>query len=474
MAIDKPGMPKAEWTPTALIFFGVSGVLALAGLLLGWLAFGNWRYRSDLRSGLRQYAEGRGGAARGDLKSALARRPGDVASRELLAKLACDAGELDEAERHYRALRAQGHASPTVAVGLGVVALKQAMRLQDPKAFDARLKEAAGEFTGVKGRAPEADLGLAHAALLQAERSSDGAALQQARSAFEQIRASVEGKAEYRSAMTLDGLIDYQAGLGKALASGPAHDPGAAAAYRAAHQYDREWLKPLANALLAEAKRFKDLDLGREALGALKAELNAVKNDVGAIIRAKRPAREVIGEAWMQFNLALASAWGRAGVYAEAQPLLRDVSSMGGFEARLEPHLLDLLIRSEQARREDLPGADQERNVGLAAQGYGEFQRRLGADPEKAELRATVLNNLAWMLTWRGVYSNSSAFHTQAFDRLKEALAILPDDPVLHRNLCLVLRRLKRPPASWAEHFAKVKAWNPPDLDALTKYLESP
>ena len=100
-----------------MILLSVSLVLVLVSAALGWFAYVNWRFQTNLAEGLREFAQGRPGVARMALKSALQYRSIDIPSRELLAKIECDEGNLPEASKHYKVLRLQGHRAPTVAVG---------------------------------------------------------------------------------------------------------------------------------------------------------------------------------------------------------------------------------------------------------------------------------------------------------------------------------------------------------------------
>lgn len=477
MAINKIDKPKTEWTATSLILLSVSLVLGLVSVALGWFAYVNWRFEANLAEGLREFAQGRPGVARMSLKSALEYRSIDIPSRELLAKIECDEGNLSEAAKQYKILRLQGHRSPTVPVGLGVVALREACKLEDPKAVAAKVREAVEEFTKANGLVPEADLGLAHSELILAWKFNETARAAKAKGFFEKIRATMDGKPEYRGAVTRDGLVDYYSGLGKVLASGDGYDPAATAAYRACHQYARRWLQPLSNVLIVEARRMLAIPGDKDALAVLKPSLTALKNEGSNLIRSNREAKEALGEAWFQYGLALAGAWGRAGVLPEAQPILRDLASTAGYEGRLEPGLMEALIRTELAMKDDPNGANQERSISSAVQGYGEFVQKIGNDDARKEIRVWALNNLAWMQAWRGGYSSNVSYHTQALDRLTEALKLLPDDALLNRNICIVLKRLKRPPAAWQANLEKVKAGSSStgaqDLDALSKYLES-
>src|SRR5262245_28407449 len=134
MAIEKiEGAPKVEWTTSTLIQLGVSGALVLLSFLFGWLAFSNWRFKSNLVEGYQEYDRGRADAAIKPLETSLSWRKDHTGARELLAKILCDKGKLDEARKHYGILVQQGYGVPQVHVGLGVITLKEVEALDKPK-----------------------------------------------------------------------------------------------------------------------------------------------------------------------------------------------------------------------------------------------------------------------------------------------------------------------------------------------------
>src|SRR6185295_18698998 len=144
MAIEKiEGAPKVEWTAPTLISLGVSLVLVIVSLLLGWFGFSNWRFKSNLVECYQEYDRGHPPAAKKLLEGALSWRPNHTGARELLAKILCDEGKISEAFTQYQRLVAQGYAKPQVHVGLGVLALKEVETLDKPKAIEAKVAEAA-------------------------------------------------------------------------------------------------------------------------------------------------------------------------------------------------------------------------------------------------------------------------------------------------------------------------------------------
>src|SRR5579864_6012983 len=122
MAIERPpDAPKMEWTPVVIIQLAAAGVLVLLSFLFGWLAFANWRFKTNLVEGYQEYDRGRPSSAKAPLEAALSWRPDETGARELLAKLLCDDDKLSEAELQYQRLKQQGYNVPQVNVGLGII-----------------------------------------------------------------------------------------------------------------------------------------------------------------------------------------------------------------------------------------------------------------------------------------------------------------------------------------------------------------
>lgn len=482
MAIEKaPVAPKMEWTPAVIGQIAAAGVLVLLSFLFFWLSFANWRFKSNLVEGYREYDRGRPAAAKAPLENALSWQPEHAGARELLAKLLCDEDKLDAAEMQYQRLKAQGHKVPQVHVGLGVIALKKVEPLDKPKAIEALVAEAAASFKLAAGT-PEAEIGLGHCELVLARKLNDPAHYAKAQAIFAKIKAVMDQKLEIRADITKDGLVDYYTGLGKALAGGEKYDEGARDAFRACFQYlpTSVSVLPMANVLSLEARRFAAFNEGNDALMKLQSDVNALRNQAGTVWKSlKNPAeKERLREPWLMYSLALAQAWGRAGNVNEMQSIVRDLASVGGFEQRMEPFLLDAMVRTELATYADPNGAAQESNAGKAQQTYNELIQKLPADEAHRERRVRAYNNLAWMLAFRGGYVGSEATYQQAVQKLNEALKLAPDDYVVNRNLAVLLGRFKKTPLAPAPFVEKARAaaekdpQHAADFELLKKYME--
>lgn len=480
MATEKPtGAPKLEWTPVVIGQMAGAGVLAVLSILFAWLAFANWRFKSNLVEGYQEYDRGRPAAAKPALEAALSWREDHAGARELLAKLLCDEDKLDAAELQYQRLKAQGHAVPQVHVGLGVIALKRVEGLDKPKEIEARVAEAVAAFKSAAGT-PEAEIGLGHCELVLARKLNDPARYAKAQAIFTKIKAVMDSKREIRADITRDGLVDYYTGLGKALSGGEKVDEGAREAFKACMQYlpTSVSVVPLANVLALEARRLAAFSEGNDALTKLAPELTALRNQSAAVLRGLRnPAeKDKLKEPWLMYSLALAQAWGRAGNVNEMQSVVRDLASFPGLEQRLEAPVLDAMIRTELATANDPNPAAQESAAARAQQTYNELIGKLPADDRERRMRA--YNNQAWMLAFRGGYASSEATYQQAVQKLNEALKLAPDDYVVNRNLAVVLSRFKKPPVPVAPYVEKCRAavekdrQYADDFEALKKVLD--
>jgi tetratricopeptide (TPR) repeat protein len=482
VAIEKTAgaAPKMEWTMATIVQLAASGVLVLLSLLFGWLAFSNWRFKSNLIEGYEEVDRGRPLAAKAPLEAALSWRKDHAGARELLAKLLCDEDKLDDARKEYLILKGMGHAVPQVHVGLGVITLKEAESLDKSK-VEALVKEAEASFKSAAGT-PEAEIGLGHCELVLARKLNDPAHYAKAQAIFAKIRGVMDQKRDIRAEITRDGLVDYYAGLGKALSGGEKVDDGAREAFRACVQYLPASVSvlPLANLLSLEARRFAAFSEGNDALLKLQAEAAALRNQTGSLWRGlkNQSERERLREPWMMYSLALAQAWGRAGNTNEMQSIVRDLASAPGLESRLEPAILEAMVRAELAVQTEQTPAQQEAQAAKAQQTYNELIAKLPADDANRENRVRAYNNQAWMLAFRGGYSNSEAMYTPAVQKLNEALRLAPDDYIVNRNLAIVHSRFKKPltaPSGYLEKCRaaaeKDKQWAE-DFEILRKVLE--
>jgi tetratricopeptide (TPR) repeat protein len=479
MAIEKVEKKRVEFTGASMAQLGVSGALIILSLLMGYFAFAKWRFKSSLADGYRAYDVGNFGQAAPALREAITWRPDHPGARELLAKIETEGGSLDAAEAHYRKLRDLNHNSAPVKIGLGVLQLRRAERSEDEKTVKDLVGKAREEFRSA-AEAPEGEIGLGHCELLLAWKLKDEKAMAAARAIFEKIRKSLEGDAGARARVTREGLVDYYAGLGKVLSSGPAYDPAASAAWKACSQYARRWTAPQAAFLISEARRFDAWKDGLDGLQAIRVEANRLRNDTSNVFKAMpRDQGAALQEAWIVYTLSLGAAWARAGNINEHTQLIGDFKNPGtGLNDRLEPLLLDAVLKTELATT-DIPNMGlQDGHMRSAITAYTDLDRKLtGTDEATKTRKALALNNLGWMEAWRGSFTNNKGLLNAAVRRFQEASKLAPDEYILYRNALVVQKRLGTPPAQMAPLLegARAKgvgAWAK-DFEDLEKHLES-
>jgi tetratricopeptide (TPR) repeat protein len=479
MAIEKiEGAPKVEWTTATLAQLGVSILLVLLSFLFFWLAFSNWRFKSNLVEGYQEYDRGRPDAARNPLEAALSWRKDHAGARELLAKILCDQGKLADARTHYGILVQQGYNVPQVHVGLGVLALKEVEALDQPKQIEAMVAEAAAEFKKCGG-VPEAEIGLGHCELVLARKLKNPACNTRAQAIFDKVETAMKKDSKFRAEITRDGLVDYYTGLGKALASADKNEE-ASAKFLACFQYTPTWSLPMANVLSLDGRRYAQLNESNEALVKLQPDFNSRRNQARTVMNGLRgKERDEMREPWLMSSVALAQAWGRAGNLNEVSAIVKDLTGSGGFDSRPEPYLVDAAARQDLALKEDPNPASQDQAVTKATAGFNDLIQKLPTDDANKDRRARALNNAGWTLAWRGGYSNNEGMYTQATQRFTEALRLFPDDYVYNRNMAVVLKRFKKPPTAPTGFLdkcraaaAKDKEWAE-DFEKLQKYIDA-
>ncbi|HXG60721.1 MAG TPA: hypothetical protein VNO22_05085 [Planctomycetota bacterium] len=482
--MNDPEVPVRRFALTAasLAQYAAAAVLTLAAFVVGYHSFAAWRFRTALEEAYRGHDAGNWGAVRPAVEEALRWRPDFAGARVLRAKMLCVTGELEAARQEYERLRSEGYVPPPVRLGLGVVYLRLAERAADGRATAELAELARKEFQAARGTAPEAEIGLGHVELLLAARTGDDARAASARGIFGAVRTALQGNAEVARRITREGLLDYYAGLGRVLASAPSSEGRAAAeAFRAAYLLSRpRWARPLANLLAMEARRF--LEGGArtaEQVKAMEAEVTALRHEMAALWRGNRQAQEEMKEAWLAYSLAAAAAFGRSGNAERQGQLIREVTA-GGFGDRREPYLMDALIRTESALREDPNPAVRDRHVVAAIASCTQLLSKLGApaDEPGREHRARALNALGWLEAWRGTLQKSEALIVRGLGRVTEALQLRPDDYVYNRNAAVLLKQVRRPPAAWQPYLEKARAaaaqgpWAE-DFAAVERYLEA-
>jgi hypothetical protein len=229
-----------------------------------------------------------------------------------------------------------------------------------------------------------------------------------------------------------------------------------------------------------EARRFDAWKEGLEGLNAVRVEALRLRNDTSNAFRSMpREQGLALQEAWIVYTLSLGAAWARAGNINEHTQLIGDFKNPGsGFHERLEPFLLDAVVRTELATT-DIPNMGlQDGHMRSAISAYADLERKLTGTDDLSKLRKSlVLNNLGCMEAWRGSYTNNKGLLNSAVRRFQEASKLDPGEYVFYRNALVVQKRLAAPPAQMTPILEQAKAkgvgtWAK-DFEELQKHLES-
>ncbi|HXX92208.1 MAG TPA: hypothetical protein VEN81_01155, partial [Planctomycetota bacterium] len=158
---------------------------------------------------------------------------------------------------------------------------------------------------------------------------------------------------------------------------------------------------------------------------------------------------------WMAFSLAFAQALARAGNSAAASAIFSDVRSIAYYNELADPLLIESKFRCEQAMRDGLKPSEQDTAVRDALGVFDPLYKRLGSgvDDLTKDRKARSLNNQAVMRSLQG-----SSGYRMAQESLNDALKLFPDDYVYNRNLAIVMKRAKAPPAALQAVVDKAKA----------------
>lgn len=474
MAIEKVKTKKIEYTPMTLVQLGAALVLILLSLVFGYQAFTKWRFKVSLIEGYEAFDSNLMANAVPALEGALSWRPEHTGALELLAKIRCDENQLDKAVDHYGKLVNLGYDRPQVRAGLGVLFLKRADKAATLAEATNYVKEAQGQFKAASG-IPEAAIGLGHCELVLAHKGETGryaTALQM----FKKIEHDLEGNAAYRQECTREGLVDFYAGLGKALSTSqdPNERPKAAAAFKSCYQLARRWTLPMRNMLLVEAQKFSTGTWRTEDMAKIRPDAEAFRKEMGNYWKSNKVLYGTLQQPWLLYTLALAGAFKSAGNMNEYDLLIQDLTRGMGFEGRLEPLLFDASTWSELVQRDDPSGRNQETYANRGARSYEAMLASPGlTDPG---MRALVHNNLGWMLAWTGSYNSSESVLRRGIENLVTAAKLAPDDYVMNRNAALAMKRIpKMAQAEWMPYYEKAKAKVPADWQddflKVQKYL---
>lgn len=478
MAIEKvEKSQKVELTKEALFSFIGAGVAAVLALLFGWFAFSNWKAKTALVDGFQAYESNRLGEAKRALQDAASWKPEHVGVKQVLAKIACDAGgsELSVAEDNYKKIRALGVDGSTEKVGMGVLWLKRAEKATAPKEVQEFIGKAQAEFRGAND-IPEGEIGLGHCDLLLGSKLGDAKKLGEARVKFENIRKSL-GNHATAAKISRDGLIDYYAGLGRVLSVSdkPEELKEAREAFQSCVQIARRWEVARANIELIEARRWSLWKGSAVELAAADPETAQLRKVLGSYWKDSRDSGLTAAHRlpWMAFSVSYAQAQSRAGNSAGAASIFQELRTSSHYAELPEPLLAEARFRCELAMKDGLKASEQDNLVRDAIGVFDPLLKRLPAPTDEAtkDRKARVLNAHAVLKFYQGLPGYKAA---QEF--LGEALKLYPDDYLYNRNLLIVMKRNKALPAAIAPVLEKAKAAatgpHAEDFEKVQKVLE--
>ncbi len=458
MAIPKlGGGKKLEFTPMTWGQLAGGAVCIIVALILGWVSFGRWRFKAAVISAYEAFDQGNIAPAKVDLETAIGWNREHAGAHELLAKIECEGGRLDKALAEYNRLLELNHGSPTVKIGMGVLALKAADRAESPKAAADHVKTAQAWFAKAGG-VPEGSVGLGHCELVLARKLGDPKRYDAARAHFLKVASAKE--------FSLAGAVDYYAGLGAALGAADAYDPASSAALRSWYQYAPRSHLPFAALLRVEAERFRRLPPDANAMVALKSQGAALGREMREKWKGGRDSFLLLLDPWIVYSMEFARAMARAGDLKGYEEVYKDVLGSVPFDRQTDPMLFDAGVRLDLALKETEDTSVQEKAVAFAVSGLGELlrdpRRFSAADDATKDQRARVHNAMGWVEAWRGGYEQTTAMgkrsHESALNRLREALKGSPDDYVYNRNAVVLMKRLKLPAKDSQAFLDKAKA----------------
>jgi hypothetical protein len=458
MAIEKVEGKKFEWTPAVLSQLGAAALLFILSLVFGWLALARWQFKRNVVEGYRLHDSRNVGAAKGPLKSAQGWNAENPGPSQVLAKIACEAGDTGAAEALYQGLLSRGYSRPQVRVGMGVVNLKKAVAATDKAEINRFVGAAMQEFKAAGAETPEAEIGLGHCELVLAHKLGETTRYATARQVFGKVKAALDSREAYRRGITREGLLDFYCGLGKASGSGGTYDPGTRQAYQVCAQYEASWEIPQKSMVAAEAIRFA------RASGDLAGTVEDARKFLLEFNNKWKPNAAMwanFKEQWMALALSASLAFARAGMEKECTEFLEQVTRGGGYGDRVEPYQVEAAGRAILFLRENpnLSANDRTKYVGTAFSKCEALIPRLRPENDpKNDWKARAANMMGVLEAWRAANQKQVAIWGRALARFDEALKAAPDDYVYNRNAALAAKRLKRPAAAIQAYVDKAKA----------------
>jgi tetratricopeptide (TPR) repeat protein len=427
----------SNWSLQSLIELGVSGLLVILGLVFLFLGVQDYRLRSASVAAFEAYDRNDPGKVEGFCRDALSVDEMYHPARQLLAKILLEqeTPDLEAAEKEYRHLLDGGYSGTNAHVGLGVISLLRASREKDPAAASNWIKSARHSFQDAGGDCIEAQIGLAHAALLESLKNSES--LSRGKGLFQKVLARLDSNESARASITRDGLVDLYAGLGRAACDPDAYQEEAATWIHTSHYYAPDWILPLVNLVYIDAQRYVTETFDRDSL----KEERPSRLSLTRVVETMSANSPALKEAHLQRQLAIAYAFARVGDISEFQGRIRSLRT-GLYRDRMEPLRVEAFGLIFLIGQEGLESTTLANYLTKAVEALD----RLSKHPDLTDVseRGTVLNNQAVALYRLGVVIEAKNRIRQALNVLQEAIKLDPGNALFKKNLVSIESRVKK------------------------------
>lgn len=472
------------WTRPAVINAAVGAGLGLLALIFLWLAFQRYMVRSNYLDAVLKQDANRTQEVRPSAEQAFS-WGNHPEARELSAKAAVDANQLDAAEKIYAEIAA-GNRRAIGACGLGVVLIRRADGEKDSKKAQDLIKRAKDRFSEAKAAEAnlfEAQIGSATADLILGVRTADPKKIASARVEFQRINRALRASEETARLVTREGYMDLFCGLARSNASPDRFSPEALAFAGSARRYLPGSIGLQANELSLQAQQMaeKPPTPAEMKQAKLYEKLADLKNRISAMQKQMEP----LIDPWVSLTLAATEALHRAGDSAGSREMLNLVLDNPRVRDPLIPAVLKAILALETARAPEPNWSKRAANYGVA---YGEItrvtQRAELQEPSRAVLAAALLNNQAFLEEDMGATGGGEAYYDRAVKTLLKALeaeqkaGIAGGSYEVRRNLAVIQKRRNKADAEEhlkaAENAAATRSEDGVrrDLEELRRYFE--
>lgn len=429
-------MRVRQWrfTTISAIELGAAIFLTLVALIIGYTAYCDMRLYFSFRAGMRQFGSREWGKAQQSFQDARKFDPDYPYSIEFLAMIMTYMGELDEAEKLYNEYLSKFKKPLPAHIGLAVIAMKRYdAGGQKDKALLEEAVRHLEEARKISPKCAEIPINFAQIALLQGKR--------------EEARRYLDEVERERMLPTLDGLVDYYTMRGVlAYAKGtPEGSAMAAREFRKAWHVAPERVIPLANFAFMEGKRLADPATASDILDDSKVgRLREMITNMQYIYDLDRERNAALRDALYCIRIGWALAYyNKRRNVMEAEDklnyaIMNDPRRPEAILWKAHLHLLESKMPDVREDRKIFHMHEARKNYHEVIEGH--VDRRWIPDVS-ATLLATCNNNVAVLDMRTAGDTIKSSRHIvckSAAAKLKDALKLEPNNPILLRNLAIV------------------------------------